>query len=309
MNPANTYDPAAIGSDVPRSRRQYWMRRFGEGIAGLLGLNGSGALATEIVQAIRPVAEMPTRHGLLRCRAGHGRLVWRARTLLTEEPETIAWLDSLDENDLLWDVGANVGLYSVYAARFRGCRVISFEPEAQNFALLVENIAMNGVGGLCTPACLPLASQPVMGTIDIRYITKGGAYNHFQQAGSANDTPYAPESVETSNQAVPLRQLMLGSTLDELVDRHGLEVPTRIKIDVDGLEPDIIAGGTALLGNPRLRSILIELNRNAPRDMEIPRLLESYGFQVASQRSNWASRENTQREHEIPTINVIFNRG
>lgn len=308
METTTTYNSAALGSDVPRSRRQYWMRRLGSGVAALLGLNGSGELATEIVQAIRPVAAVQTPHGVLRCRVGHGRLVWRARTLLTEEPETIAWLDGLTSDDLLWDIGANVGLYSLYAALFRRCRVVSFEPESQNFALLVDNIALNDVGGLCSPACLPIAGRSSVGEIEIRYVTKGGAYNHFHIDGDQGDF-YSPGSVETADGGrAPLRQLMLGVSIDDLVELHGRDAPTHIKIDVDGLEADIVAGAARLLRNPRLRSVLIELNRNAPRDMEVPRQMEAHGFRLQSERSNWLSREHTERAHEIPTTNMIFQR-
>ena len=52
----------------------------------------------------------------------------RARSLLSKEPETITWLDRLEEDDVLWDVGACVGSYSIYAAVRRGVRVVAFEP-------------------------------------------------------------------------------------------------------------------------------------------------------------------------------------
>src|SRR6516225_6500482 len=45
--------------------------------------------------------------------------LWRARTLLAKEPETIEWIDSFRAGDVFWDVGANVGLYSLYAAVVR----------------------------------------------------------------------------------------------------------------------------------------------------------------------------------------------
>src|SRR5262245_41812198 len=114
-------DPLALGSDVPRSGRQYWTRRIASAAVSLLRLNSTHALATEIVQCINPVARIDTPYGPMLCRAGHGRLVWRARTFFTEEPDTVAWLDGLRPDDVLWDVGANVGLYTIYAAKFRKC--------------------------------------------------------------------------------------------------------------------------------------------------------------------------------------------
>ena len=41
---------------------------------------------------------------------------FRVATFATKEPETLEWIDQLPQNSLLWDIGANVGLYTVYAA-------------------------------------------------------------------------------------------------------------------------------------------------------------------------------------------------
>ena len=73
--------------------------------------------------------------------------LWRAKTLATKEPSTIGWLDSLQPDAPLLDVGANVGMYSIYAAVVRRSRVFAFEPESQNYALLCRNIVLNEASG------------------------------------------------------------------------------------------------------------------------------------------------------------------
>ncbi|MBF0332444.1 MAG: FkbM family methyltransferase [Alphaproteobacteria bacterium] len=301
-----SFDPSAIGSDVARDRRQYLMRRVAAGFVRLFGLDRATPLATEIVQAINPVARIETRHGPLLCKGGHGRLVWRAATYHSEEPQTIEWLDAMDETSVYWDVGSNVGLYAIHAAKFRKARVLALEPESQNFALLCENIALNGVGALCRPACLAVASRSGPGEIAVRYITKGGAYNQF----SDGEAPYVPESAETAAAKGPvLRQMVYGVSLDDLVALWGETPPTHLKIDVDGLEPQIVAGARKLFDQPSLRTVLIEINRCSPRDREIPDILASHGFALRSERSNWLSRDNTQRQSEYDTTNMIFDRG
>ena len=135
-------DSLAMGSDVARSRRQFLARKLASVVVGALGLNRAGFLATEIAQQVNPVCTIPTAFGQIHCKGGHGRLRWRALTFYTEEPETIKWLDGMKKDDLFWDIGANVGLYSIYAAKSSGCRVLAVEPEAQNYALLLENILL-----------------------------------------------------------------------------------------------------------------------------------------------------------------------
>ena len=48
---------------------------------------------------------------------------YRATTFSEKEPETLEWIDSLEKESVLWDVGANVGLYSIYAVKKRKCSV------------------------------------------------------------------------------------------------------------------------------------------------------------------------------------------
>lgn len=48
---------------------------------------------------------------------------YRAESFAAKEPETLEWIEGLPEGAILWDVGANVGLYSIYAAKARRCCV------------------------------------------------------------------------------------------------------------------------------------------------------------------------------------------
>ena len=54
----------------------------------------------------------------------------RLRSLFSKEPITIAWIDTFGERETLYDIGANVGMYTIYAAVMRNASVYAFEPEA-----------------------------------------------------------------------------------------------------------------------------------------------------------------------------------
>src|SRR6185437_15575773 len=289
---ASPVDSGAIGSDVSRSYRQFLTRKIARALVALLRLNKPNSFNTEFIQTIQPVATIKTSHGNLLCKCGHGRLLWRARTFHTEEPETVGWLDSIDSGDCLWDVGANVGLYSIYAAKFRRCKVYAFEPESQNFALLIENIALNQVGENCQPACVAISDKTGLGTLHVRYVTKGGAYNLFDapdaDLAATKDLPETIKAVmQGASEKSSIRQMLFGTSLDDLFLDYKLELPTHLKIDVDGLEPWIIQGGQRLLEEKRLRTILIEINKKSNRDMAIPEILAGKGFRLSSSRSNW----------------------
>ncbi len=310
-SPTRGFDSGALGSDRARSRKQYWARRLAGAVVSALRLNRPGLVATEICQTIRPVATVRTAHGTFRCRAGHGRLVWRADTFKSEEPDTVRWLDRLTPNDVLWDVGANVGMYSLYAAKLRGCRVVSFEPEAQNYALLVDNIALNDIGDRCLPGNLALTDKSTIGRLRVRYITKGGAFNAFSESLDEVDLSALPDSFQAAQKYAAhggFDQLMFGFSADDLVMKHALPEPTFMKVDVDGLEPRIIDGARELLKRGRLKSLLIELNTRSAADMAVPELLKGHGYELSQTSSNWDRRADKSRAEDLPAVNMIFDR-
>lgn len=302
------FNASAIGSDVARSEEQARLRDAANLLIEQMGLNGSSKFATEFVQALSPVATVETPQGPMYCRGGHGRLVWRAESFFEEEPDTIAWLDGMTRDDVLWDVGSNVGMYAVYAAKFSCGQVFAFEPEGQNYATLCENIAMNGIAANCRPVMVALFRETGFGELAIRYVTKGGAYNQF---GVADDPAGGgPITEETEGLDAPsLRQVVYGVALDDLLDNPVFTPPTHLKVDVDGREADIFDGAAKLLRDRRLRGVLVEVNKSKARDVAIPDMLAGLGFRKTVERSNWDYRDDRSREDEYPTVNMIFQRG
>lgn len=59
----------------------------------------------------------------------HGRgSCWRAQTLMTKEPDSLKWIDSMQPGSVFWDIGANVGALTLYAAQRGDLEVWAFEP-------------------------------------------------------------------------------------------------------------------------------------------------------------------------------------
>ena len=73
---------------------------------------------------------------------------WRIDSLYTKEPETLEWIDSFNYKDeiLFWDIGANIGLYSVYASqKHKNIKIFSFELSTSNLRILSRNISLNNL--------------------------------------------------------------------------------------------------------------------------------------------------------------------
>ena len=79
----------------------------------------------------------------------------RARTFETKEPETLNWIRDFHYDDKLLDIGANIGIYSLYVA-FKGINVISIEPDSLNYALLNINIRINNYSDRIMPYCIAI---------------------------------------------------------------------------------------------------------------------------------------------------------
>ena len=104
---------------------------------------------------------------------------WRAKTFSSKEPETLEWINSFEEKSVVWDIGANIGLYSMYAAKKRNCLVWSYEPSVFNLELLARNIFING---LQSQICIvPFALNEQMGSSSMKMTTTewGGALSTF----------------------------------------------------------------------------------------------------------------------------------
>ena len=93
---------------------------------------------------------------------GNPRELSRVRAYLTREPETVEWIaEYVKSQDVFYDIGANIGLYSIFAAKLhRGdLKVYSFEPESQNYASLNRNVYLNGLSDAITTLCMAVSDS------------------------------------------------------------------------------------------------------------------------------------------------------
>jgi FkbM family methyltransferase len=168
------------------------------------------------------------------------------------EPNEFAFLDGVLKPGMVFvDVGANDGYYTLFAARRTGPsgRVLAIEPSSRERGNLQRNIARNGLANVTV---LPVALGAVCGKADLR-LAQGIHSGHNTLGSFANDGVLA-ESVESVE--------ML--TLDRVAGDFGLDRLDIIKIDVEGAEASVIAGGRQVLKRQR-PLILLEISDRALR--------------------------------------------
>jgi FkbM family methyltransferase len=174
---------------------------------------------------------------------------------LRTEPETRGWVDThIQPGECLWDIGANVGVWSLYAARTRGCRVVAFEPSAQTFGVLYKNILANRLDGLISAYCVALSDKT---GVDDLYIW--GA-----EPGTSMHALGAPQNVRGAFKE-EFKQAALSYRVDDFVKLSGVPAPDHIKLDIDGIEELALRGGAETLR--QVKSLIIE-RENVRADAE-----------------------------------------
>jgi FkbM family methyltransferase len=216
---------------------------------GLTGSTQAPRISAQLAEDLTPMVVQQTKHGEIRFFCPGQLPEWRARTLLTKEPETLEWIEGFADGDVLWDIGANVGAYSLYAGA-KGHSVLSFEPSPSNYYVLCKNIEANQLDDHILAYCVAFAESTRLDTFYMANTDLGGALSSFGEATDWRGQPFNAE----------FRQAMVGYSVDDFVSRFEPQFPNHIKIDVDGIEDQIVAGAKTTLADRRLKSVLVELD-------------------------------------------------
>lgn len=200
----------------------------------------------------------------------------RAKSFAVKEPETVRWISEFPQNSRLLDVGANVGLFSLYAAT-RGSEVVAVEPDALNFALLNLNLRLNQnvVDDRIRAFCIALHSEMKISTLNVTSGEWGAALSSFDNDIDFGGRVFKPK----------YRQGSIGLRLDDLLSGITYR-PTHIKIDVDGNEGEVLAGATATFRDSELYSVLIELDERRPDYSNCVSMIQASGFALIEKTHN-----------------------
>jgi len=204
---------------------------------------------------------------------GNDRLRLWAEHMEDIEPEILDWIDRFEPDAVLYDLGASIGLFSIYAAIKVAAEVVAFEPEAQNFSTMELNHYLNRDRLHHPLVTLNLALSNTAGL--------GWIYCRFYGAGEHVKILDHPETRDTREHFRPQHaQAVIKQPLDRVVSEFDLPSPRYIKIDVDGSEMEVLLGASKTLANPCVKSVFIELCELEGSGVEEANILERLGFQL-----------------------------
>jgi len=145
---------------------------------------------------------------------------------------------------MAFDIGANLGAFTCLIASL-GHTVHSFEPIPETFCRLKNNVKANGLLDRCRLNCLAVGKE------------QGLVAFHIQENSPATNRMAMPG--EKSFDKARSMQTVAAIDLDRYCQSQNVESIDFLKIDVEGMEPYVLQGASALLNLRRIAAILIEI--------------------------------------------------
>jgi FkbM family methyltransferase len=191
---------------------------------------------------------------------------YRFDTFANKEPETLKWIDkNFIKNDVFFDIGANIGIYSLYAAskNIPNSNIYSFEPEFSNLNELKFNVINNNFNKIINMFSFAFGDGNHISYLNINDVTPGAALHTLDNNKSSESK---------------IKEGVYVISIDNFCKDQSV-YPNLVKVDIDGNEDKFLSGAQDLLKNIKLRSVLIELDEMEIRDKCI-KLFEVNGFKL-----------------------------
>lgn len=217
---------------------------------------------------------------------------YRLDTFWEKEPETLRWIESFEVGEYFFDIGANIGLYSLYACSM-GSRVVAFEPMPYNFTRLLENMRLNDFMESMVCSNIGIADSEKADMVNL-YDTLAGTSEVIKTSQA--------DSLDFYTAFLPLGAMILNSF------KETREYPYHIKIDVDGGELDIIKGLD--FDDEQLKSLLIEWDKKKNDNsllINFTTMMIEKGFTLENEFHKCKDHSRNRRDGNNPE-NLIFTR-
>lgn len=197
---------------------------------------------------------------------------------LTDPAEMGFVLHALRPGDRMVDVGANVGVYAALAAGAAGARVLALEPAAETLPDLRAMLELNGLADRVVVRAVAAGAAPGA----LRFTTGRGTTNRAAADGRAE---VAVDTLDALTAGAP---------------------PLLLKADVEGAEPEVLAGTAGLLAGTALRAAILETAGATDAPVEAAMRAAGFApfaydpFRRALARRDGPSRPNTLYLRDLP---------
>lgn len=233
--------------------------------------------------------------GPFRVRLGRDRRFWLRHPLLHERVPLGGLQRLIRQGDTVYDIGANLGLYSRFIVRaFGAARVVAFEPMRGNLPDLAANLRLGGIADQVRVFPVALADHEADELLQTDDLASGSAVLDSVTKGDACET-------RRNYMMTPLTERVHVVPLDTLVRNESLPPPNVLKIDVEGAEGMVLRGAASTIEKHKPR-MMIELHGVSTAREVLP-LLERWGYTVycrgfSNERAWWGRVHAADAEAE-----------
>jgi FkbM family methyltransferase len=178
---------------------------------------------------------------------GNERLYLFNKVSFVIEKDLINWINTFKNKDTFYDIGSNVGMFSIYAAK-KKINVFSFEPHYANLETFLYNIRLNNVQKNIISFPILLSDKIKVEKFFLRDLTSSAAKNEIAHKkskyilGEKINFRSKNKSIQKNILKSALTINTFTNTLDNIIDKYNILRPTKVKIDVDGAELMILKG-------------------------------------------------------------------
>ena len=204
-------------------------------------------------------------------------LAKRCLSYIDDEPLTLDWLASFDNNAVFYDIGSNIGGFSFLASMMHSdIKIFSFEPNFMNFYCQVKTCVKHNISNI-SPMNLAINNNNEYNFFKYDWLNNGskgtfGEELKSQMIKSDYSNPF--------KRGISSNIGILGISLDSLVYDYGIDIPNYIKIDVDGNDLLVLEGAKKLLHEEQVKEIFVEIDDKIYTNNEIENFMKQYSYKL-----------------------------
>jgi FkbM family methyltransferase len=200
----------------------------------------------------------------------------------------------VEEGDVVVDVGANVGVFTLKARKQTGRRgkVIAIEPEKKNYLRLCRNIGVNRFSDVFP--------------VNVAVTDFDGIADFYVKDASVEHTLLPTTSLSYDTHTVTTRKVqvrMLPSVLREL----GVNRVDFLKVDAEGVELEVLRGAEKLLSDKKIRKVSVATYHSKEETRAVGSFLQSFGYFVCVFRNEGQAHFQLEHTYGCSTENDLLN--
>jgi len=215
----------------------------------------------------------------------------RIKSYINDEPQTLKWIESFEKDSIFYDVGSNIGGYSLIASLNSNVKTIySFEPNLDNFYSQIITCRNNNIKNIY-PFNLAVNNNNIFDFFkyDSGFNPKVLSNYKKKPVYKGSKGTFGEElkdQMMKSNYSNPFKRGItwetgiIGISLDSLIYEFNMPIPNYLKIDVDGNDLLVLKGAKKLLNENNLKEVYVEIDNEIYPNEEIEKFMLSYNFSI-----------------------------